>query len=157
MRKQFVSTLIKLAEKDKDIMLITCDVGFGNLEPFRDRFPDQFINAGLAEQNAIGVATGLALAGKKPWVYSMINFVLFRPYEQVRTMCYHNANVKLIGVSGGGNYGFLGFSHNIVEDEDYFVTQKLPNLGFYTPKKPAFVKSCVESAYETKGPAYIRL
>jgi len=157
MRKHFVSTLIKLAEKDKDIVLITCDVGFSHLEPFRDKFPDRFINAGLAEQNAVGVAIGLAMAGKKPWVYSMVNFILFRPYEQLRTMCYHGANVKLVGVSGGGNYSFIGFTHNIEEDEDYTITQKLPNLHFYTPKLSEFVQSHVESAYEHKGPAYIRL
>lgn len=148
MRKQFVSTLIKLAEKDKDIILLTGDVGFSHLEPFRDKFPDRFINCGIAEQNMIGVATGFALAGKKPWCYSMINFILFRPYEQVRTMCYHNANVKLVGVSGGKNYGFLGFSHNIVKDEDFNVLRLLPNIKIF---------SNLKEAYLYNGPVYIRL
>ena len=157
MRKQFVTTLFELAKKDKDIVLITGDVGFSYLEPFRDNLPNQFINVGLAEQNMIGVATGLALSGKKPWCYSMITFLLFRPYEQIRTACYHNTNIKLIGIAGSAAYSFLGFSHNIVKDEDKQLLDMLPNITHFYPTTAKKVEQTVLGAYNNKGPCYIRV
>jgi len=153
----FTKILIELAKKDKDIILLCGDVGYSYLEAFRDELPNQYINCGVAEQNMVGVAVGLALAGKKPWVYSMIHFVLFRPYEQVRTACYHNANIKMIGIEGGESYGFLGFTHNIVEDEDKQVLEKLPNIKIHTPKTSKEVEKVIHQEYKRKGPAYLRL
>lgn len=122
-RQVFVDTLIELAEKDDKIILITCDVGFNYLEKFRNKFPKRFYNFGVTEQSTVIIATGLALQGFKPYVYSMINFVLFRPAEMVRNaVVNHGANVKLIGVKGSKAYAFLGFSHNLMhstEDIDF--------------------------------------
>lgn len=157
MRTQLVTELLALARKDKNVMLLTGDVGFSYLEEFQEELPKQFINCGIAEQNMIGVATGLALAGKKPWVYTMVNFVLFRPYEQVRTACYHNANINLIGIGGGGAYDFIGFTHNIVPDEDLSVLEKLPNIEVHIPKTAEDVETFVKQMNEQDGPAYIRL
>lgn len=157
MRKQFVKTLIELAREDKDIILLTGDVGFSYLEPFRDEFPDQFINVGLAEQNMIGIATGLALAGKKPWCYSMITFLLFRPFEQIRTACYHNANIKFVGISGSAAYEFLGFSHNPAKDEDMVVLSSLPHLQSYAPNNKVQVDAMVRIVYNQKLPTYLKI
>ena len=96
MRTTFVKTLIELARKDDRIFLLTPDMGYSVLESFRDEFPDRFLNTGIAEQNTIGVAAGLALTGKIVYVYSIIPFVTMRCYEQVRLdLAYNNANVKL--------------------------------------------------------------
>lgn len=157
MRKQFVKTLIELAQKDKDIILLTGDVGFGYLEPFQKALPDQFINVGLAEQNMVGIATGLALAGKKPWAYSMITFLLFRPYEQIRTACHHNANVKFVGFSGWAGYKFLGFSHNMVGDEDKNLLRALPNIKSHYCDDRQGVEAVVKLECERAGPAYIKI
>ena len=98
-RREFIDTLITLAEKDEKIVLIVPDVGFNYIEEFRKRFPDRFFNFGVTEQSTMIIAAGLALSGLKPYVYSMINFVVFRPYEAVRNaVCLHNANVKIVGI-----------------------------------------------------------
>ncbi len=115
-RRVFIDTLIELAEKDDKIVLIVPDVGFNYIEKFQERFPNRYFNFGVTEQSTVMIAVGLALSGLKPYVYSMINFVLFRPAEMVRNgIVCHKANVKLIGVRGSEKYKFLGFSHNIKE------------------------------------------
>ena len=112
-----MKTLIELARKDDRIFLLTPDMGYSVLESFRDEFPDRFLNTGIAEQNTIGVAAGLALTGKIVYVYSIIPFVTMRCYEQVRLdLSYNNANVKLIGIGAGLTYGSLGASHHAIED-----------------------------------------
>ena len=119
-RRIFIDTLIELAEKDPSIILMVCDVGFNYIENFSWRFSKRFINTGVTEQSTMIIAAGLALSGLKPYVYSMINFVTFRPYEMIRNaVCLHNANVKIIGIKGSEGYKFLGFSHNLIaEDEE---------------------------------------
>lgn len=157
-RRIFIDTLIELAERDSDIILVTCDVGFNYLEKFSKRFPKQFFNFGVTEQTAAIICAALALSKKKVFFYSMINFVVFRPYEMLRNaICYHNANVKLIGVKGSEKYKFLGFSHNISQDEDIKILSHLPNLTIFIPKNPEEVKRVVLETYKRKGPAYIRL
>lgn len=156
-RTIFIEELVKIMKKDKSVIFLTGDVGFSYAEPIRDKLPDQYINCGLAEQNLIGVATGLALAGKQVWVYSMIPFILFRPYEQIRTACYHNANIKIIGIKGGASYGFLGFSHNTTESEDLGVLSHLPNIKWFCPDTPEQLKKVVLESYEIEGPCYIRI
>ena len=100
-RREFIDALITLAKEDDKIILIVPDVGFNYIEEFRKRFPDRFFNFGVTEQSTMIIAAGLALSGLKPYVYSMINFVTFRPYEMVRNaVCLHKANVKIIGVKG---------------------------------------------------------
>ena len=96
MRKTFITTLIELAEKDKDIVLITPDMGFSVLEPFFEKFPERSINCGIAEQNAISLASGMALMGKKPYVYTIIPFLVERAFEQVKLdVAYMNTNIFL--------------------------------------------------------------
>ena len=95
MRNAFVKSLVEAAQKDLDIFLITPDLGFAVLEPFVEEFPDRFLNCGIAEQNAIGIAAGLALKGKKPYVYSIIPFGVSRPYEQIKVVvAYMNTRFR---------------------------------------------------------------
>ena len=157
-REEFLKALTELAEQDPRVILIVGDVGFSFVEPFAERFPNQFLNAGVTEQSFTGVAVGMALAGWKPYVYSMIPFVVFRNYEQLRNdVCYHNANVKIIGIRGSDSYKMLGFSHNPEpEDEDVLVLEHLPNLTCHIPK-PDQVRLIVGDTYNNPGPSYIRL
>lgn len=157
-RQAFIETLGDLAEKDDRIILFTCDVGFSYLEKFQGRFPDRFFNLGVTEQSSMMVAVGMAREGYKVYIYSMINFVLFRPYEMVRNgVCHHNADVKLVGVRGSEKYKFLGFSHNIAHDEDLKVLKHLPNMNTYTPEDNEEVEQFMRLEYERSGPAYFRL
>ncbi len=158
-RREFIDVLIELAEKDDKIVLIVPDVGFNYIEEFQKRFPERFFNFGVTEQSTMIIAAGLALSGFKPYVYSMINFVVFRPYEMVRNaVCLHNANVKFIGVKGSEKYKFLGFSHNLIaENEDIKVLEHLPNLKSYIVENPEEVKKVILETYEMKSPCYIRL
>ena len=108
MRDTFVKTLIDIAKNDKNVHLITGDLGFGVLKPFWEQLPDQFTNAGIAEQNMTSFAAGMALEGKTVFTYSIGNFPTLRAIEQIRNDCaYHNANVKIVCVGGGFVYGSL--------------------------------------------------
>lgn len=158
MRKPFLTTLTKLAEKDSKVLLIVGDVGFSYIEDFKERFPNQFINVGCLEQTMMGFAAGMAQAGWKPYVYSMKNFILLRPLEQVRNdICYANNNVKLIGVSGSASYKFLGMSHNMTAQEEEDILKNLPNLKCYAPKTEEECVKAIEESYQEKGPAYITI
>lgn len=156
-RREFIDTLIELAEKDPAIVLVIPDVGFNYVEEFSKRFPDRFFNLGVTEQSATIIAAGMALAGKKPYLYSMINFVAFRPFEMVRNaIASHNANVKILGVKGSEAYKFLGFSHNLLfENEDTYILKKY--LKCYLPKNPSEVRSAIIKSYKSEKPTYIRL
>lgn len=166
MRKEFLTKLTELAEKDPKIILVIGDVGFRYIEDFKAKFPNQFLNTGACEQSMMGVAVGLWRAGWKPYVYTMRNFIAFRPYEQVRNdIAYGNANVKLFGVAGSEAYKFLGYSHNvgvceidgeqgIRRDEDILMMEWLPNMKVYQTKhEERFLKEMQEE-YERSGPAY---
>lgn len=158
LRKPFVDTLIELTEKDKDIFLLVNDVGYSYFEKFQEKFPKQFLNAGIIEQTIVGICAGLALMGKKVYYYSMIPFVLMRPYEQLRNdVAYQNLNVKFIGVQGGEKYKFLGESHNIYNDEDIILLSRLPNIRAYIPVTPKETKKVILETYKKNNPAYIRL
>jgi len=157
-RKAFIETLSELADNDKKIMLIYGDVGFSFMEDFIRAFPNQSLNAGIAEQNMMGVAVGLALEGFKPYVYTMSNFILLRPLEQVRNdICYGNANVKLIAVKGGPSYKFLGHSHNLVDGEEVSLLKHLPNLNTYFPQTEEECAENIKSEYTRIGPAYFSI
>lgn len=158
MRKAFIEKLSELAQNDPKIILLVGDVGFSYIEDFEKEFPKQFLNCGVTEQSMMGIAAGLALSGWKPYVYSMIPFVVFRCYEQLRNdVCYNNTNVKIIGVRGSVHYKFLGISHNIEENEDIKVLSGLPNLMTACPSSPEDVKRVIEESYEFNVPTYIRL
>lgn len=156
MRTRMVETLIDLAQKDKDVVLITGDLGFGVLKPYWEAVPQQFLNAGIAEQNMTGVAAGMALEGKKVFTYSIGNFPTLRCYEQIRNDCaYHNANVKVICVGGGFVYGSLGMSHHATEDIS--AMRALPNVTVLVPADADEAEAAVRAMYETDGTFYLRL
>ena len=158
-RREFIDALIELAEKDDKIVLLVPDVGFNYLEEFQERFPGRFFNLGVTEQSVMIIAAGLALSGLKPYLYSMINFVTFRPYEMLRNaVCLHNANVKIIGVKGSEKYKFLGFSHNLIaENEEIEILEHLPNLKSFIVKNPEEVKNIILETYKINSPCYIRI
>ncbi len=156
MRLTFVETLSKLARKDKNVLLISGDLGHGMLEPFIEEFPDQFINIGVAEQNMVGVAAGLAMTGKKVFVYSISTFATMRPYEQIRDdVCYHNLPVFVVGGGSAFSYSLLGCTHFPIEDLG--IMSIIPNMAVFSPGDPTEVEALVEAAYKRNGPAYIRL
>ena len=112
MRNTFINTLTELAEQDSRIVLLTGDLGFMVLEPFAQKLPRQFFNVGVAEQNMVGIATGMAEAGFIPFVYSIVNFATLRPYEFIRNgPILHQFPVRIVGVGGGIEYGNNGATH----------------------------------------------
>lgn len=156
MRNAFVDELTRLAEDDPDVVLITGDLGFGVFEDFEQRFPRQYINAGVAEQNMTMVATGMALEGKKVFTYSIGNFPSLRCLEQIRNdICYHEANVTIIGMGGGFSYGQLGMSHHATEDLS--ILRALPNMTLVVPASESEVRGAMRALYRHSGPAYLRL
>ena len=156
MRTTFLRTLVEEAKKDERIWLITPDLGFGVLEPFQELFPNRFINAGIAEQNAVSVAAGLALNGKIPYVYSIIPFVTSRPYEQIQVDCaYMNTNVRLVGVGAGFSYGPAGATHHAIND--LAIMRALPNMTVTAPGALNEVEDLIKISVHHKGPMYIRL
>jgi len=156
MRNAFIKTLTELAKKDKRIFLIVGDLGYGVIEDFQKQFPDQFLNAGVAEQNMTGMATGLALSGKIVFTYSIANFPTLRPFEQVRNdICYHNANVKIISIGGGFAYGQLGPTHHATED--LAVMRALPNMTVVAPADPLETELATQAIARRPGPCYMRL
>jgi len=156
MRDKFVATLHTLAERDKNIILITGDLGFGVLKGFWEAFPDQFINAGISEQAMTGMATGMALEGKTVFTYSIGNFPTLRCIEQIRNDCaYHNANVKIVCVGGGFVYGSLGMSHHATED--LAVMRALPNIAVMAPGDLVEAECATKAIYHHPGTCYLRL
>lgn len=156
MRKTFINTLIDLARKDKDIVLITPDMGFSVLEPFFKEFPSRAINCGIAEQNAVSIAAGLALMGKKPYVYTIIPFLTGRAYEQVRLdVAYMNTNVKLIGIGAGFTYGTAGATHHAIEDIG--LMRGLPNMTVCCPGDNNEAEQIVRQTLNNTNPVYIRI
>lgn len=156
MRTCFIKTLEELAAKDPDIFLLTADLGFKLFDDFRAQYPDRFINMGVAEANMIGVGAGLALSGKNVYCYSMIPFLTMRTLDQIRVdICYHNVNVKLIGVGAGLNYGFEGMTHHALED--LAVMRALPNMTIAAPGDPLEAEAVVRESAVFPGPMYIRL
>jgi len=157
-RREFIDTLIELAENDERIVLIVPDVGFNYIEEFQKRFPNRYFNLGVTEQSTVMIATGMALSGLKPYVYSMINFVLFRPYEMVRNgVVNHHADVKLLGVKGSTSYKFLGFSHNMTTETEDLDACKLLRLDSYAPQSNDEVRKVILETHDSPKAAYIRL
>ena len=157
-RRTFIDELIKLAEKDPAIVLIVPDVGFNYIDAFKERFPNRYFNLGVTEQSTVMIAVGMALSGLKPYVYSMINFVLFRPYEMVRNgVVHHKANVKLMGVKGSSSYKFLGFSHNMTDDDEDLSAANALGLRNFRCVTNDEVSQVMEATYDSNEAAYVRL
>lgn len=156
MKKATIKKLVELAEYDKSIILIAGDLGFGILDKFREKFPKQFINAGICEQNMASLAAGLAKEGKKVFTYSIANFPTLRCLEQIRNdIAYHNVSVTTIAVGGGLAYGSLGMSHH--STEDIAVMRAIPNMTVLVPGDMMETEACIEYAYRSGGPCYLRL
>jgi transketolase len=156
MRDAFIQELTLLAESDSDVVLITGDLGFGVFDDFSLRFPKQFLNVGVSEQNLMMVSAGMALEGKKVYAYSIGNFPTQRCLEQIRNdICYHDLNVTIIGMGGGFSYGQLGMSHHATEDIS--IIRALPNILVLAPTSSFEVRGAIKSLYKFKGPAYLRL
>jgi transketolase len=156
MRTAVVDCLVEQARIDDRIFLVNPDVGFSVLERFRDEFPERYVNVGIAEQNAIGIAAGLALSGKLPYVYSMIPFVTMRCFEQVRLeVAYMNTNVRLIGLGAGLTYGAQGATHHAIED--IAIMRALPNMTVCCPGDPYEARELLKQSFSRSGPVYFRL
>ena len=156
MRDTFVKTLIEEAKKNKNIELITGDLGFGVLKPYWEALPNQFTNAGIAEQNMTTVAAGMALEGKTVFTYSIGNFPTLRCLEQIRNDCaYHDANVKIVCVGGGFVYGSLGMSH--MATEDIAIMRALPNVTVVCPGDLVEAECATRAIINTPGTCYMRL
>ncbi|GMR23160.1 MAG: transketolase C-terminal domain-containing protein [Acidobacteriota bacterium] len=156
MRAAFAQTLSELAERDERILLMTGDLGFMALEPFSDRFPDRFFNVGVAEQNMIGLATGLAESGYLPFVYSIATFASLRGYEFIRNgPIAHRLPVRIIGVGGGFEYGSAGPTHHGLEDIGVMRLQ--PGLTVLAPADHRQARNALLATWERDGPIYYRI
>lgn len=156
MRTEFIKTLTRMAERDARVTLMTGDLGFGVVQDFAERFPDQFLNVGVAEQNMTGLAAGAAMSGRVVFTYSIANFPTLRPLEQIRNdVAYHGANVVVVSVGGGMAYGALGASHHATED--LAVLRSLPEVSVIAPGDPVETTAAVEACAGGIGPCYLRL
>lgn len=155
MRKVLFREIMGRAD-DPTMVVLTGDVGFGLLEPLQERLGPRFVNAGVAEQNMVGVAAGLAGRGFQPWVYSIAPFVYARPFEQVRNdVAFHARPVRLVGNGGGYGYGVHGPSHHAIED--YGVLLTLTGMKVIVPAFDTDIPEVVARASGTSGPVYVRL
>lgn len=156
MRTAFIETLCRLARHDERLWLLAGDLGFSVLEPFAQAFPHRFVNVGVAEQNMMGIAAGLALAGRVVFVYSIANFPTLRCLEQIRNdVCQHRANVKIVAVGGGLAYGTQGYTHFGLED--LAVMRALPFMTVLAPGDPVEARLATEAMAAHDGPCYLRL
>jgi transketolase len=155
-RDAFVARLVRLAEADPRLFLITGDLGFGVLTKFEAARPAQFLNAGVAESNMTGLATGLALSGRVVFTYSIANFPTLRCLEQVRNdAAYHEADVKVVAIGGGFSYGALGMSHHATED--LAILRAIPGITVVAPGCLWEVEEATEAIAATPGVCYLRL
>jgi len=156
MRNAFIEELVSLASQHPHIALVVGDLGYSVVEPFADRFPERFINAGVAEQNMTGLAAGMASEGYHVFTYSIANFPTFRCAEQIRNdVDYHRLPVTVVSVGGGLAYGALGYSHHAVQD--YALMRSFPNMLIAAPGDPMEVRACMRYLGANPQPSYLRL
>ena len=156
MRTTFIKTLIELAQHDERIILLTADLGYTVVEAFAQRFPDRFYNVGVAEQNMVGLSTGLAEAGFLPFVYSIATFATMRPYEFIRNgPILHRLPVRIVGVGGGFEYGTAGPTHHALEDVGILRVQ--PGLSIIAPADHLQTSTALHATWNLPGPIYYRL
>ena len=156
MRDSFVRSVLELAKNDRNVELVTGDLGFGVLRPFWEAVPDQFLDVGIAEQNMTAMAAGMALEGKTVFTYSIGNFPTLRCIEQIRNDCaYHGANVNIVCVGGGFVYGSLGMSHHATEDLS--TMRSLPDVAVFAPADKVEAAAVAKAVAEYPGTCYIRL
>lgn len=156
MRNAFIDELVSFAATNDRIALVVGDLGYSVVEPFADRFPERFINAGVAEQNMMGLAAGMASEGYQVFVYSIANFPTFRCAEQIRNdVDYHKLPVTVVSVGGGLAYGNMGYSHHAVQD--YGLMRMFPNMLIAAPGDPMEVRACMRYLSANPQPSYLRL
>ena len=153
LRRPFFDKMCEIAEKDKEVVLITGDLGYSFIEEYQRKFPEQYLNAGCMEQGMMGIAAGMAVAGKKPYVYSGAIFAVMRPYEQLRDdVAYNNLNVTVVGTKASG---FLGFTHNLQGTENVNdLLKNLPNLKAFYPESEEELRLAIDAE---PSPKYIQL
>jgi transketolase len=156
MRRTFAETLAELAADDPRIVLLTGDLGYMALDPFIEKHPERFINVGVAEQNMVGIATGMAEAGFVPFVYSIVNFATMRPFEFIRNgPVAHGLPVRIVGVGGGIEYSTNGLTHYGLEDIGILRTQ--PGLAIVAPADHQQTRAALRATFNLPGPVYYRL
>jgi len=156
MRDAFAKALVELAADDPSVVLVTGDLGFGVLTEYSTAFPDQFVNAGVAEQNMTALACGMALEGARAYTYSIANFPTLRCLEQLRNdVCYHDAAVTVVAVGGGFSYGALGMSH--FATEDLAIMRTIPGMTVVAPSDPWMSYELTRQLYRFGKPAYLRI
>jgi len=156
-RQAICETLMAHAKNDKDIIALCSDSrGSASMTPFFNEFPEQSVEVGIAEQNLVGIAAGMAHVGKKPYCFSPACFISTRSYEQAKVdVAYSNTNVKLIGISGGISYGELGMSHHSAQD--IAAMSAIPNMRVYLPSDRFQTAKLIEKLLEDDKPAYVRV
>jgi transketolase len=155
-RTAFAARLTELADADDRIVLLTGDLGFTVLEPFAERHPDRFFNAGVAEQNMVGLATGLAEAGFIPFAYSIATFATLRPYEFIRNgPALHRLPVRIVGIGGGIDYGHNGVTHFALEDVGVMRLQ--PEITTIVPADREQTRAALDAIADLDRPVYLRL
>ena len=156
MRNIFVKIITESAKTNRDVFLLTGDLGFKLFDEFKENCPQRFLNMGVAEANMIGVAAGLSLSGKNVYCYSIAPFTIMRPFEQVRVdICFQNLNVKLLGGGTGLSYGLEGMTHHTIED--FAIMNALPNMTVVAPGDIEEAKAIAKESIKYPGPIYIRL
>ncbi|AAQ00325.1 MULTISPECIES: transketolase family protein [Prochlorococcus] len=159
MRNSFATTLTEIARNDPKVILLAGDIGFRIFDKFIEEFPDRFINCGIAEQNMVSVAAGMASAGRRPIVYTIIPFLIMRSFEQIRVdIGINQQGVVLVGVGGGLAYDKLGSTHHAYED--IALMRTIPSMKIFTPIDPEDVSNCFIQSYnlaKSDIPSYIRL
>ena len=156
MRDSFIKKLHELTSTNKDLVLITGDLGFGVLDSYSQEYPDNYLNCGVAEQNMTAIAAGMALQEKIPFTYSIGNFPTLRCLEQIRNdIAYHDLPVKIVCIGGGFSYGQLGMSHHATED--LAILRSIPNISVYAPCSKEQVLSIVPEIIKKNSPCYLRL
>ncbi len=156
MRATFAKTLTEIAREDKRVLLLTADLGYMALEPFAEAFPEQFINVGVAEQNMVGIATGLADGGFIPFLYSIAPFASLRAYEFIRNgPVLHRLPVRIVGVGAGFEYGTAGPTHHGIDDAAALRPQ--PGLTIITPADALQMRSAMLATWDGDGPIYYRI
>lgn len=156
MIKSLVDVVVNQIDKNNNIIVMAADLGYAVLDPIQQKFPNNFINCGVSEQNMISMASGLASCNKQVLVYSNCNFTGLRVLEQIRNcLCYCNSNVKIIAVGAGMEYNYLGFSHHGMEDVGALFS--LPNMRIYSPSTKLECVDCIKQMLSLDAPCYIRL
>lgn len=157
MRDMFARTLYQIAKKNPKVFIVVADISpAASMAPFREEFPDRFINVGVAEASMIGVCAGLALRGCTPFAYTIATFAAYRPFEQIRDdLCYQNIPVTVVGIGGGVAYSTLGGTHHA--QEDIALMGALPGMAIIAPCDPLETEAATWACARRSGPTYLRL